>query len=90
MAIDDSFIDSSIITLNNTIKEMRLKTDVIEQIKSSFTIIQKTKKRVPNETGGYDIVQEIPNNNNLDDIDVGKIRTIIYDDAKKKFDALKL
>lgn len=90
MAIDDSFIDSSIITLNNTIKEMRLKTDVIEQIKSSFTIIQKTKKRVSNETGGYDIVQEIPNNNNLADIDVEKIRTIIYDDAKKKFDALKL
>lgn len=90
MAIDDSFIDSSVITLNNTLKEIRLKTESVEQLRSCFTSIQKTKKRVINQTGGYDVVTEIPNKNNLSDIDVEKLRTILYDDAKTKFEALKL
>lgn len=90
MVIVDSVIDENITKLNTEIGTFDSTLKTLIGLKTAFTKIQKFEKRIPNNSGGYDIIPTIPNPNGLSEDDNKKIREIIYDDSMKKFSKLNL
>ena len=90
MALDNSVINDNLTKLNTEISIVDGTLKTLSSLKSAFTKIQISQKRVSNNTGGYDIIPTIPNPNNLSKDDNDKIRQIIYDDSVEKISKLGL
>lgn len=90
MTVDDSIIDENLSTLDGKISTLSLELDTLQNIRSGFTKIRKTTRRIQNNKGLTNEIKVIPNPDNLSDADNEKVRKIVYDDCVKKFNALKL
>ncbi len=88
MAIDDDIINSKRETLQGEIQKCQDRLNTLTALDSNFNSIQKRKKSVPNETGGTDLVDFIPNPKNFSDADNEKIREIVYDSSNAWYDKL--
>ena len=88
MTVDDAIITNAIDYLNTEIDSKQLEVNKLRNLHDDFTSIQKFKQRVNNQKGGYDVVTVVPNIHRLSDADIIKVRQIIYDDCKAKYDIL--
>ena len=89
MPIDDDIIDANIITLNDKISESASTVKVLSELRQTFVSIQKTERRVKNDTGGYDVVTGASNPHNLSEEDNEKIRQLLYDNCLEKYSKLE-
>ena len=90
MVIADSVIYDNLAKLKAEIGTVNSTLKTLVALQAAFIKIQIVDKRVSNNTGGYDIIQTIPNTNNLSKEDNDQIRQIIYDDSIAKFTNLNL
>lgn len=90
MPVDNDIIKSKIHKLISEIKPVNERLKQLEEVKQQYTLIKAELERVPNESGGHDMVLIIPNPNKLSDENRDKVRQVIYDEANLKFDNLDL
>ncbi len=85
MAIDNDVITQNLEIINSELEILDTQRAKKITLRDNYETIHKTDHRVPNLTGGFDIVKKMPNKLNLSNANLLIASQAIYDDSNTKF-----
>lgn len=89
MVFSEDELQNMIVEVRKHVELQQQKLSILRQILQNFESIQKRAKQVPNTTGGYDIVYEMPNDEKNFKAMSQQQRDEIFTINKTKFESLQ-